>query len=54
MHIVERELRRASGAEEFTRGEVVEAGHGAGGDGAKLEARLSRNQSRVGTTREEM
>ena len=34
MRTVEREPRRASGAEEFAWGEVVEGGHDAGGDGS--------------------
>ena len=33
VRMMKREPRRASGVEELARGEVVEAGHDAGGDG---------------------
>ena len=57
MRTTKREPRQASGAEELARGEVVEAGHDAGGDGpyrhgggqsSKIRARRDASQGGVG------
>ena len=50
MRMTKREPRQASGVEELARGEVVKAGHGAGGDGqsSNIEARRDASQGGVG------